>query len=54
MNRALLKDESIQPTNGTDAWGGFGDLFITYSKENKVLNLKSCIECGKTEQFLNK
>ena len=54
MNRALLKEDSVQPTNGSDAWGGFGDLYITYSKDNKVVNFKSCIECGKTEQYINK
>lgn len=39
----------MKPTNGVKARGKWVDLFITYSKEGRVTEIKSCSECGRTE-----
>ena len=37
------------PTNGVKARGKWVDLFISFSREGKVMAINSCSECGDTE-----
>jgi len=34
-----------KPTNGREVRGRYVQLFITYSKDDKVINIESCPEC---------
>lgn len=37
----------IQPTNGLDTWGNFGRIFITFSKDERVVKAFACgVDCG--------
>jgi len=39
----------MKPANGMNATGKWVDLFITFSKEGKVVKIESCSECGETK-----
>jgi hypothetical protein len=36
---------NTKPTNGREVRGRYVQLFITYSKEDKVINIESCPQC---------
>jgi hypothetical protein len=36
---------NTKPTNGREVRGRYVQLFITYSKDDKVLNIESCPQC---------
>jgi outer membrane protein assembly factor BamE (lipoprotein component of BamABCDE complex) len=39
----------IRKTNGIKATGKYVDLFITYDKQGKATEIRSCSECGETK-----
>jgi hypothetical protein len=40
----------MKPNNGTSVTGKYVDLFITFSKEGKAINIESCSDCEKTDE----
>lgn len=42
-----VEPDNIQPTNGKETWGYNGDLYVVYSKDEKVISVRSClVECA--------
>jgi len=43
VNERKVDKKDIQPTNGIEVWGKYGELYVTYNKDEKVIKATTCL-----------